>query len=547
MRLHTFTILATLPVFLAQPGHAASWHPVESFQGERVEIDKSRIARIGEGKTVAWSRLVLGRTVPLAEGSDQQYSVVEALNRYDCTNRRFATVKRVYLQGEKIVKAETVESPREMTIGSGSVDEKLLTEACKLRTVGEMKQVAEQAGKVAAQTSSATPATEPPAKPMYADMRRVDGATQAQIRTVSDPHAPAPAKSEPAKADSHGKAELPTKIELPSKSDLAAKAAAEQAALLPPAPAAPPTPPAQQTSAPASAHSSPPAAAAPAATRGAHGAPVAPAASTAAHAPPAQSDHAAPPKKIPTYASGSLSKLPRKKAVAEAPPPAHPVHWSYEGEGAPANWSKLQPDYATCSSGKRQSPIDIKEGIRVDLEPIRFNYRMTPIRIVDNGHTIQVNVGPGNTITVAGRQYELAQFHFHRPAEERVNGRSFEMVAHLVHKDYEGNLAVVAALLESGTEHPVIQSVWDNLPLEQKLESSPGISIDMNQFLPDNRSYWTYMGSLTTPPCTEGVTWIVLKQPQQMSSEQIAIFSRFYRHNARPIQPVNSRLIKESR
>lgn len=223
------------------------------------------------------------------------------------------------------------------------------------------------------------------------------------------------------------------------------------------------------------------------------------------------------------------------------------IHWAYEGEGGPDNWSKLKSEYRLCASGKRQSPIDIRDGFRVDLEAIQFNYRPSQFRVVDNGHTVQVEIS-GNSINLLGRTYELAQFHFHRPSEERVNGRSFDMVAHLVHRSEEGKLAVVAVLLEKGIEHPLIQTVWNNLPLEKsEYVTPPGVTIDVAQLLPPDRSYYTYMGSLTTPPCSEGVLWLVLKQPQQISSEQLAIFSRLYRNNARPVQPNFGRMIKESR
>ena len=146
-----------------------------------------------------------------------------------------------------------------------------------------------------------------------------------------------------------------------------------------------------------------------------------------------------------------------------------------------------------------------------------------------------------------GRRFELIQFHFHRPSEERINGRAYDMVAHLVHKDLDGQLAVIAILLEHGEENPLIQTLWNNLPLEVGQELTPDVPIDLNTLLPKDRTYWTYMGSLTTPPCSEEVIWMVFRQPQPVSPDQIAIFSRLYRNNARPIQPINNRLIKGSR
>jgi carbonic anhydrase len=223
------------------------------------------------------------------------------------------------------------------------------------------------------------------------------------------------------------------------------------------------------------------------------------------------------------------------------------VQWSYEGLGGPENWGKLSPNNKLCDTGKRQSPIDLRDGILVDLEPIVFNYRPSQFRIIDNGHTIQAGVSD-NRISLLGKDYELVQFHFHRPSEERINGRSFEMAVHLVHKSIDGQIAIVALLIERGSEHPVVQTLWNYLPLERHTDVyPPGVVIDLDKLLPEKRGYATYMGSLATPPCTEGVRWLIMQTPIQLSPEQIGIFARLYPGNARPIQPQNGRLIKQSR
>ncbi|MBB3120469.1 carbonic anhydrase [Pseudoduganella violacea] len=234
------------------------------------------------------------------------------------------------------------------------------------------------------------------------------------------------------------------------------------------------------------------------------------------------------------------------KLAAMPPPRANGTHWAYEGEFGPANWSKINSDWAKCGSGNRQSPIDIRDGMKVDLEQINFDYRPSAFSVQDNGHTVQVTVGGGNFLSVQNRMYELQQFHFHRPSEERINGKGFEMVIHLVHKDADGRLAVLALLLERGKPQPAIQTVWNHLPLEKRDIAMPSVVLDPNDLLPQRRDYFTYMGSLTTPPCTEGVLWLVMKEPVQASPAQMALFSRLYPLNARPIQAGSGRMIKES-
>ena len=224
----------------------------------------------------------------------------------------------------------------------------------------------------------------------------------------------------------------------------------------------------------------------------------------------------------------------------------HDIHWSYDGEGGPANWGKIDPANAKCDSGERQSPIDIRDGIGVDLEPVVFDYKPVRFNVVDNGHTIQVNLGAGSSITILGRRYDLVQFHFHKPAEEHVNGAAYDMVVHLVHKDMDGKLVVLAVLIQQGKANSLVQTIWNNMPLEKNDTVQPPGTINLNDILPTDRRYYTYMGSLTTPPCTEGVLWIVFKQPIELSPDQISIFSRLYPMNARPIQRSSGRLIKES-
>ena len=224
-------------------------------------------------------------------------------------------------------------------------------------------------------------------------------------------------------------------------------------------------------------------------------------------------------------------------------------HWSYEGHGAPARWASLEPEFASCKIGHAQSPIDIRtNAVKGEALPaIEFAYKPGPAKIVDNGHTIQVTPAPGDAITVDGHRYELVQFHFHKPSEESIDGKRRDMVVHLVHKDDAGKLAVVAVLLKAGDTNPVIAALWNNLPAHKEGEVElKGVAIDPVDLLPRDRGYYTFDGSLTTPPCSEGVSWYVLKNPSQVSSGEIARFARAYPMNARPLQPLNGRVVRAS-
>ena len=218
-------------------------------------------------------------------------------------------------------------------------------------------------------------------------------------------------------------------------------------------------------------------------------------------------------------------------------------HWAYAGKDGPAHWG------GTCSAGKAQSPIAITSASAKSekLPPITIDYRPGPLHIIDNGHSIQVNVEKGSSISVGGDRYDLVQFHFHKPSEETIDGRRYAMVAHLVHKDSKGNLAVIAVPLKAGAANPLIDTLWRNIPKEKEREESlHGVTISPGQLLPPNRAYFTYMGSLTTPPCSEGVRWFVLKTPSTISLEQLTTFSRVYQANARPVQPLKGRKVLAS-
>ena len=223
------------------------------------------------------------------------------------------------------------------------------------------------------------------------------------------------------------------------------------------------------------------------------------------------------------------------------------VPWSYDGSGGPEYWGQLKPEYAVCGSGRRQSPIDIRDGIAVDAEPLQFAYRPSSFRVVDSGRNLVV-ITYGGGLSVLGKSYVLSQIQFHRPAETTIAGKTFDMDAQLIHRADDGRLAIVTVLLEKGSENVVVQQALNNLPLESNGDVSPvAESMDLERLLPTDRRYYAFMGSLTTPPCSEEVLWLVFKQPQQISPEQLAIFERLYKPNARPVQPSFGRIIKESR
>jgi carbonic anhydrase len=231
-------------------------------------------------------------------------------------------------------------------------------------------------------------------------------------------------------------------------------------------------------------------------------------------------------------------------ATALSPAPDH--HWSYSGENGPSHWSGLDTRYAACATGKYQSPIDIRtDALRMRALPsLVFDYRPTSLHIVDNGHTIQVDVDTGSYLRIGTNSYQLKQFHFHHPGEERVDGQAPEMTAHLVHRDSEGKLAVVAVPLYSGGPNSLIGTLWRHLPKQhgQKVDDSR-VRINPAGLLPADRSYYTYTGSLTSPPCSEGVRWFVLKSASALSLAEIGLFATRYPNNARPIQRLNGRLV----
>ena len=505
---------------------AADWQAVATAGGERVEIDKTRIMRVGKGRTVAWTKLVLGRELKDGGGS---YTAVQAMNRYECEAGTFVTLRRVYMKGDVAVREEKVRSPKEVAVSEGSLDGKLLAEACKLRTVGEAHAIAAAAANAAV---AAKEAQQDKPGVMYADVRAAGDEPKSQAVPVAETAVPQSAAEQRPKSAAETNIEIRPPSERPRFFGLPVPERPQSSASKEAAPDE------AKAAAAKPAESKPAARPAPAPAPD----PV-PVANITLHEREMQFATSGP-RRAPVRRS---KPAPKPKPVPQAVVQHHAVHWSYEGEGSPANWGKLKPEYKLCATGQRQSPIDIRDGIGVDLEPIQFNYLPTHFNIVDNGHSVQVDVGKGSTMTIMGRTYEFAQFHFHRPSEERVNGKSFDMVVHLVHRDSGGNLAVIAVLLEQGPENPLVQTLWNHLPLEENQYVTPSVAIDLNALLPENRNYYTYMGSLTTPPCTEDVLWMVFKQPLKISPEQIAIFARLYPYNARPVQASNGRLIKENR
>jgi carbonic anhydrase len=224
---------------------------------------------------------------------------------------------------------------------------------------------------------------------------------------------------------------------------------------------------------------------------------------------------------------------------------AEGAHWGYEGEQGPSHWGDLDVASKACSIGSQQSPIDIRSSITARLPPLQIAWPKKPNMIVNNGHTIQVNADPGNTLTVGKDKYDLLQYHFHHPSEHLIGGKNFPMEVHFVHRNAAGNLAVVGALMTAGRANAAFNKIVAAMPAKE----GPAIKMtaaDPNQMLPAKRSYYQYSGSLTTPPCSEVVNWLLLREPIQVARADIDAFGRLFPMNARPAQKENRRFVLSS-
>lgn len=244
----------------------------------------------------------------------------------------------------------------------------------------------------------------------------------------------------------------------------------------------------------------------------------------------------------------------------------HAVHWGYTGSADPAKWGGISNEFALCGSGKRQSPVDIQSEKPAALYPLRFQYQSIPLRVINNGHTLQANydmVNGEETVSIGGKPYrvhtkpvynstlmlgdvpyKLLQFHFHTPSEHARKGERYAMEVHLVHRNARGNLAVVGVLLKRGRQNPTLQKILDNVSGSiNAVNAAPGIRVNAADLLPKNHQVFHYSGSLTTPPCSENVNWLVMKTPMQVSNKQVTRFARLIGKNARPLQSIHWRLM----
>ena len=512
----TFSLRCLLAALMlaSAPALAEPWEVIVKDRDRQVEIDRSSVIQSDSGSKVAWGRIVLSPERAAEEG----YAAVKALNRFDCYNRSFYTVKRVYLDARQLVlREENVIDQRPILAVRNTVDDRLWREVCRPASANDLRHVAREAA-------------------MIAEAARGDGAAGTDAADAASPTAAAPtemvrsaASAAPSKAaaapahspDTHS----PDTHSPDTRQDDASQQARDRAPVVDRVPET-----VSQRVQDILADRDP--------------------GGTAGTTTAASNTEVPGPKsrQVPRAARGAPSapRTPMTKAAATRV--ATEPEWSYDGDTGPAHWSTLRPDWALCTAGKRQSPIDLRDGVAVDLEPLRFDYRETHFRITDTGRTLRVDVGPGMGVEIRGRRYELEYFEFHRPSAARVGGQASDMAVHLHHRSADGKRAIVGVLLEGGeAPHPLIQTLWNNLPLERGSDYTPAVTIDPASLLPANAAHYLYMGSLETPPCTEGVLWAVMKQPLHLSGEQLAVFARLYARNGRPIQPANGRLILESR
>lgn len=606
-------LLALLLTHVAGAACAADWQLVLSDRDRRIEIDRASILRSDAGTKISWGRVVLTSE----EAQRSGYAMIKALNRYDCRNRTFATVKRVYVDADdNIVREEPVSAEAPMAVARNTVDERMWREVCDPPSAVELQKLAAEAARVAsgppvekpapvvvtppvspvsaaASAAVSTPAVAPATAALQPTGAKPAESARAQSGSVRQPGAES-VSAEVVRTGGEAAAATPafeTHVEIPAKflpggQDAAAPETARKS-ILPALPRLSATAEPAAESAPAAKEPareqprvqarSQPAAQAPAPVRQALPAPgraeALPPRAIAREKPVAKAERSGPGRPTPVRAASPERAAPTALPVAKAAVPVTGERlasareealraagieltllapgmpeWSYEGESGPDNWGRMRPEWRICEEGLRQSPIDLRDGIAVDLAPVQFDYRRTGFRIRDTGNTLQVEVGEGMGITVRGVRYALERFTLHRPSQDRVGGMAHDMAIYLQHRADDGRMAILSLLLSAdGEANPALQTLWNNLPLDRGREFVPDTVLDLPALLPAEPGHFLYTGSLPMPPCTEDVLWVVMKQPVAISADQLNVFARLYPRNGRPIQPTNGRPLLESR
>ena len=219
-------------------------------------------------------------------------------------------------------------------------------------------------------------------------------------------------------------------------------------------------------------------------------------------------------------------------------------HWSYEGNTGPKYWGNLDKKFIMCKIGKNQSPVDLNRFVKGKLENLTISYNGKAEEVINNGHTIKVKTEGKNFVIIDGIKFYLKQFHFHTPSENKINGVQYPMEAHFVHLDKNGNIAVLAVMFKEGNYNKTMQKIIKSMPKHPHNENELSY-FNPKELLPVSKKYYRFNGSLTTPPCSEGVRWIVFKTPVEVSKTQIEEMHKVMGKNNRPVQPLNARFIVE--
>jgi len=524
-------VFALVVIMAAAPSTARAvvWEKIVSDSGRTVEIDTSGIFTAEHGTKVSWGRIVLNDS----EVKQAGYRTIKALNRYNCFERSFTTIKRVYLDnGNNILREEVVPTQQPVTVRNNSIDEQIWSRVCGLPIAS-----------AAASKPKPGNRSKPAPNAMSHLSKLANTADLAAWNTLQP--------TEPAQVVPNTLASTPPKSVLLTAS--VTPAATDSTQVLP-IPAPPEVAPATPELVPP-----PPILFKPIPMPGVLQKPAVPIVPKHPEQPAVPQSQKKAPEPSPALQRGSVTQpliLPapatrsRPRTPAQQPVLLPPESsWGYSGAAGPEFWGRLRPEWNLCAEGKRQSPIDfmVAKPVPVNLDPVKTDYRPSSFVVINGPQQLRIKVTESMGMEVRGQRYVLEGFTLHRPAETRIDGKIADMEAHFFHRDDKGRGAVLAVQFVRGTQPSApLQTLLNNLPLEKGDSYAPQTRLDMAAFLPPGTAYYLYMGSLTTPPCTEGILWVVMKEPMTLSDGQYEVFSRLHADNARPPQPAFDRLILES-